>query len=66
MRLKINGAVRQFPGDLMLPALLEKLQLPAARVAVERNRTLVHRDKYSSVRLEDGDELEIVQLVGGG
>lgn len=66
MRLKINGEAREFPGDLTLSALLEKLQLPSARVAVERNRALVHRDSYPSVRLEDGDKLEIVQLVGGG
>ncbi len=66
MRLKINGEVREFPGDLTLSALLEKLGLPSARMAVERNHALVRRDTYSSVRLEDGDDLEIVQLVGGG
>ncbi len=66
MRLKINGEVREFSDDLTLSVLLEKLGLPSARMAVERNRALVRRDTYSSVRLQDGDELEIVQLVGGG
>lgn len=66
MRLKINGEVREVRGNLSLTALLETLSMPPERVAVERNRVLVHRKAFTSVLLEDGDELEIVQLVGGG
>jgi thiamine biosynthesis protein ThiS len=36
------------------------------RVAVERNRELVPRDRWATTPLSDGDKLEIVHFVGGG
>jgi thiamine biosynthesis protein ThiS len=36
------------------------------RVAVELNREIVPRDRWSQTMLKDGDRLEIVQFVGGG
>jgi len=35
-------------------------------VAVEHNLIVVKRDKYESVVLNEGDEVEIVNFVGGG
>ena len=49
-----------------LADLLADLKLPPERVAVEHNREIVRRDRYASLRLGEGDTLEIVQLVGGG
>jgi thiamine biosynthesis protein ThiS len=66
MHLKINGEVRELPDELTIAALLERLTLPIERVAVERNRELVHRGSFAEVVLQDGDELEIVRIVGGG
>jgi thiamine biosynthesis protein ThiS len=36
------------------------------RVAVERNREILPKASYGSTALEDGDELEVVEFVGGG
>ena len=36
------------------------------RVAVELNREIVPRDRWSQTHLKDGDRLEIVHFVGGG
>ena len=36
------------------------------RVAVELNREIVPRDRWSETLLKDGDRLEIVHFVGGG
>jgi thiamine biosynthesis protein ThiS len=66
MRVRVNGTEREVRPDLTLAALLAELSLPAARVAVERNREIVRRDDYGSIRLAEGDVLEIVHLVGGG
>ena len=41
-------------------------ELTGRRVAVERNRDIVPRDRYDQTLLADGDQLEIVSLVGGG
>lgn len=51
---------------LTLAGLLERLQFPADRVAVERNREIVSRQHWGVTVLEAGDRLEVVHFVGGG
>ena len=66
MKVSVNGEAREAPEGATLLALLEALGLVPGRVAVERNGAVVRRGTYDAVRLEEGDRLEIVQLVGGG
>ena len=66
MLLNINGEEREFPGEMILAALLEQLNLKADRVAVEVNHEIVHRSEWPERQLTDGDRLEIVHFVGGG
>jgi len=69
MNLYINGEGRGFPdlqADLTLTALIESLAMKPDRVAVELNRDIVPRDRWSQTHLKDGDRLEIVHFVGGG
>lgn len=66
MNLIINGEDRQFDSTLTLAALLDRLGLKPDRVAVELNRELVPRERWSTTRLSDDDKLEIVHFVGGG
>ena len=46
--------------------LLIRLKLNPKFVAVERNRELVPRRMHRNCRLQPGDQLEVVTLVGGG
>ena len=46
--------------------LLTHLDIDPRRVAVERNFLVVKRAAYDSTRIIDGDEIEIVNFVGGG
>jgi thiazole synthase len=46
--------------------LLASLDLPAEKVAVERNLAIVPRSTFAEVVLAEGDALEIVHFVGGG
>ncbi|PIQ06979.1 MAG: thiamine biosynthesis protein ThiS [Nitrospirae bacterium CG18_big_fil_WC_8_21_14_2_50_70_55] len=46
--------------------LLARLALDPQRVVVEHNRTILDRATGASQPLNDGDEVEIVALVGGG
>ena len=66
MRLTINGESRDYEGPLTVLGLIERLGLPAAKIAVERNLEIVPRSAYGEVVLGDGDRLEIVNFVGGG
>ncbi|MCZ6514289.1 MAG: sulfur carrier protein ThiS [Acidobacteria bacterium] len=64
--IQINGQLREVPEGLHLAALLDWLKLPPDRVAVERNREIVRRDRWEQTPVAENDSLEIVQFVGGG
>ena len=62
----INGDQREIPENLNLKELLRFLGLKEERVAIERNRGIIKREAWEQVRVEPGDQFEIVQFVGGG
>jgi len=66
MRLFINGEEKQFSGISTLTSLVEQLGLKADRLAIELNRDIVPRAKWTETALAEGDRLEIVHFVGGG
>lgn len=66
IRVCINGEERTLDERTSIAALLDSMGRGAAWTAVERNREVVSRTVFAETRLEDGDVLEIVQLVGGG
>jgi sulfur carrier protein len=66
IQIVVNGESRQAPPSLNLSELLEFLEVDASRVAIEHNRSIVRRPEWNSTTIRSGDELEIVQFVGGG
>ena len=66
VRIRVNGDVRAFPAGISVRDLLAILEVSTPRVAVERNREILPKASYASTSLEEGDELEVVEFVGGG
>ena len=66
MRIRLNGEERELAGPLSIGAFLASLGIDPRRVAVEHNRMVIRRDAYESTAISDGDEVEIVNFVGGG
>ena len=64
--ITVNGEHRRVHAGLTLAQLAADLGLVPEKVAVERNLEVVPRSTLAQVRVEDGDELEIVHFVGGG
>ena len=64
--VQVNGEVRQCPGQIQLPALLEFLGMNPRLVAVEYNGEILHRQFWETTHVQEGDRLEIVTIVGGG
>ena len=64
--VQVNGERREILEGSTLTDLLERLAFPSDRVAVERNREIVMRERWAGTTLQAGDQLEIVQFVGGG
>jgi thiamine biosynthesis protein ThiS len=62
----LNGESKQIAPGLSILDLLQSLNLPMERLAVEHNLKIVKRDHWNSQTLENGDKVEIVQFVGGG
>lgn len=64
--IRVNGEHRRVREGITLAELANELGLAPEKVAVERNLEIVPRSTLAEVRVEDGDELEIVHFVGGG
>ncbi len=64
--VQLNGESTEIPQGLTVLALLAHLSIAPTGVAIERNRAVVRRVDHAQVVVEAGDELEIVQFVGGG
>ena len=57
MNVFVNGEPREFGCALSLADLLTRLDLPAARIAVELNREVVRRNDWGSTMLKDDDRI---------
>ena len=66
MRITLNGETRELADGLKLSALIETLGLEGLRYAVEVNEELIPRSEHPSHRLQEGDQVEVVQAIGGG
>src|SRR6266568_8811754 len=64
--IRVKGEACEIPEPLSIAELLERFNLPKDHVAVERNRSIVPKQKWEAVALAQGDELEVVHFVGGG
>jgi thiamine biosynthesis protein ThiS len=66
LTLTVNGEPREIPAPATLLDLLRHLELDPRMVVVEHNRAIVRRPRLGEVRLQDGDQVELVHFVGGG
>ncbi|HEY7500956.1 MAG TPA: sulfur carrier protein ThiS [Vicinamibacterales bacterium] len=66
MTIRVNGEPYEIAGPVTISALLAELQIDPRIVAVEHNLVIIKRDRYPSVVVNAGDEVEIVRFVGGG
>jgi sulfur carrier protein len=64
--LQVNGRRVELDGPTALVAYLEKLGVSSRAVAVELNGVIIERSAYEDAKLDDGDVVEIVRMVGGG
>lgn len=64
--IQLNGEAFDTPGPLSVTRLLAALDVDPRRVAVEHNREVVRKAAYDSTVVAAGDEVEVVNFVGGG
>ena len=66
MTIRLNGEPYEIAGPVTVTALLQQLEIDARGVAVEHNLVVIKRDAYPTTTVNEQDEIEIVNFVGGG
>ncbi len=66
INVTLNGEQRELPAATSVAALLDRLGFATDLVAVEVNRQLVRKRDFQEHLLGDGDQVEVVEFVGGG
>lgn len=66
MTLTVNGKPMELDDGATIRDLLARMALPGGPVAVEVNRDVVPRARHAETPLREGDQVEVVTLVGGG
>lgn len=66
MTITLNGDPHELSGPVTITGLLVQLDIDPRRVAVERNFVVIKRDAYATTTIEEGDQIEVVNFVGGG
>jgi thiamine biosynthesis protein ThiS len=64
--ITLNGEPFELSGPLSVTELLASLEIDARRVAVEHNVVILKRTAFDGTVVREGDQLEIVNFVGGG
>ena len=69
MKIKVNGEEKKIELDEENALLSKALNLMGYKphtIVVELNNLIINSIKWEKVKLKDGDNLEIVSIVGGG
>ncbi|HAW95104.1 MAG: thiamine biosynthesis protein ThiS [Phycisphaerae bacterium] len=66
MKIMVNGEEHLIQGERTIADLVEALGFSEKPCAIERNRSVVPRAQHAQTELAEGDQIEIVTLVGGG
>jgi len=67
LKILLNGDPYEIAEPVVtVSGLLAQLDIDARRVAVEHNLNVLKRTAFDNTPLRDGDQVEIVNFVGGG
>ncbi len=67
MKIIVNGKEVDIANGSTVGKLLVQLDIKPGRVVVERNEDeIISRSRFEEVVLNDGDQLEVLNFVGGG
>jgi sulfur carrier protein len=66
LRITLNGEPYDLDEPLSVADLLARLSIDPRRVAVEHNLVILKRLRFAETLIQEGDQVEIVNFVGGG
>ncbi|HJO18411.1 MAG TPA: sulfur carrier protein ThiS [Vicinamibacterales bacterium] len=66
LTITLNGDSLELDAPMTVTEMLDYLDIDSRRIAVEHNLTVVKRAAFDSTLINAGDQIEIVNFVGGG
>lgn len=66
MQLKVNNIEKNFEEDITLQKLIEQLEVEDKVMALAVNMAVVKKQDWQSYKPKEGDEIELLNFVGGG
>ena len=66
IKIKVNGKFKFVPENYKILDLLNDLDIPLKKVAIELNQEIIDKKKISKTTLKKDDKIEIVHFIGGG
>ncbi len=66
INIKVNGQPQTFAAGSTIVELLQSLGVRTELVAVEVNLDIVPKHQHAQTIVHEGDQVEVVTLVGGG
>ena len=66
IKIKVNGKTLSIEQNSTVVKLIKKLDIPLNKVAIELNKKIIDKKQLTKIALNNKDNLEIVQFIGGG
>jgi sulfur carrier protein len=66
IRITVNGRNVELNESMTVEQMLDRVEVPPNYLAVEVNAEVVPREEYTAHVIQNGDQIELVTLVGGG
>lgn len=66
MNIWLNDQPQTVPDRCTIAEALQALKINPQEIVIARNQDIIHRARWSSTCLNEGDKLDLFQLVVGG
>jgi sulfur carrier protein len=66
MKVRINGNLKEIGSVRTIADLLDVLRMPPSSALIEQNGNVIARPDFQITAVNEGDAIEIVQMVAGG
>ena len=66
IKIRLNGKNKNINHNSTLKELINHLNIPIQKVAIELNKEIVDKRKIKRIKLKYKDAIEIVHFIGGG
>ena len=66
IKIKLNGKNKTIGHSSSLNELINNLNIPIKKVAIEFNKEIIDKKDIKKIKLKNNDVIEIVHFIGGG